>query len=370
MNRVLAFGLSIFLQTSMASAGDLRATPDIPGCDYGFTGVVERGDARKIRSVIQPSSEGVTLCLDSPGGSYIEGIAMFYAIWDKDSIETRVRNGHLCFSACALAFQGGSRVVGTGAIRGKFASIDAGARLGFHAPTLALPDSQNYAPETVKAAYDTAVQGAAQLFVMSRMKEHAARGMSDFLYARTLATPPDSMYEIDTIGKASLAEVAVRHVPIPEITWRGIRNVCETALVMTGDHLSGLADLTDSFRGFQDTGDDGTGRPILLKDRTWSWSTDYELNFVVRGYPAPHVNERFCKVSMSKIALNRELGLPLGHRDPMTQWFTVSLWNDAYVPNDGSFGQYATGDFKMDERVSVPWTALWDPMTPLADFAR
>ena len=109
-----------------------------------------------------------------------------------------------------LHSQGGSRVVGTGLIRAKFASIEPGAVLGFHAPTLVLPNENQYSSETVKAAYDEAVWGASQLFLMSRVEEHAARGMSDFLYANTLATSPESIYEIDTIGKASLAEVGVR----------------------------------------------------------------------------------------------------------------------------------------------------------------
>lgn len=365
---VLAFGFMAFLHASGAVAGDLRATPEIPGCDYLFTGAVEEGDAKQIESKIRPSTEGVTLCLDSPGGSYVEGIRMFYAIWYKNSIETRVQSGNSCMSACALAFQGGSRIVGTGDIRGKFASIEPGARLGFHAPTLALPNANQYSSETVKAAYDMAIWGASQLFLMSRKEEHAARGMSDFLYARTLETPPDSMYEIDTIGKASLAEVGVRSVPMPEINWRGLRNVCETALVMTESRLAGNADIADAFRGFTDTGDDGTGRPIALQDRLWSWSTEFQSNFVVRGYPAPHKNERFCKVTVSRFALKRELDLPLHQRDVVSQWFTVTLWNDAYVPNATSFSKYAKVNTKVDEAVSVPWTALWDPMTPLTDF--
>jgi hypothetical protein len=365
---VLTFGFLAFLHASGAVAGELRAAPEIPGCDYLFTGEVESGDAKQIESLIRPSADGVSLCLDSPGGSYVEGIRMFYAIWYKDSIETRVRNGDFCMSACALAFQGGSRVVGTGSIRGKFASIDPGARLGFHAPTLVLPGDDLYSTETVKAAYDKAIWGASQLFLMSRKEEHSARGMSDFLYAHTLATPPDSIYEIDTIGKAILAEVGVRGVPMPEITWRGIRNVCETALVMTNSRLSGSANLADAFREFTDTGNDGTGRPIALQDRSWSWSTELQSNFVVRGYPAPHKNERFCKVTVSRFALERELDLPLHQRDVASQWFTVTLWNDAYVPNATSFGKYAKVNTKVDEAVSVPWTALWDPMTPLTDF--
>lgn len=367
---VLVFGFLAVLQASIAAAGALRATPDIPDCDFIFTGIVEGGDAKLIEDTIRPTAEGVTLCLDSPGGSFVEGIRMFYAIWYKDSIETRVRSGNVCFSACALAFQGGSRVVGTGLIRSKFTSIEPGARLGFHAPTLVLPNDELYSPGTVANAYNEAIWGASQLYLLSRMEQHSARGMSDFLYAHTLATPPDSMYEIDTIGKASLAQIGVRNVPMPEITWRGIRNVCETALIITDGSLSVRADLKDAFDGFTNTGDDGTGRPITLQDRFWSWSSDFESNFVVRGYLAPHKNERFCKVSLSRFALKRELGLPLDQRDVSSQWFSVTLWNDAYVPNDSSFSQYAEASTKVDETASVPWTALWDPMTPLVYFLR
>lgn len=366
--RALAICFMAIVQASVSAAGDLSAAPDVPGCDFMFTGAVEVGDAQKIESKVAPSSQGTTLCFDSPGGSYAEGIRMFHTIWNKDSIETRVRRGNSCLSACALAFQGGSRVVGTGLIRAKFATIEPGARLGFHAPTLALPAKRQYSSETVKDAYDKAILGASQLFMLSRIEEHGARGMSDFLYSRTLATPPDSMYEIDTIGKANLSGVGLRNVPMPELSWRGIRNVCETALIMIDSGVLEIEGIAAAFRAFGDLGDDGTGQPITPEERSWSWSTDFNSNFVVRGYPAPHVNERFCKVTLNRSVLRREMDLPPEQRNASTHWLKVTFWEDAYVPNDRTFSQYAEANTRVDEEVFVPWTALWDPMTPLEHF--
>jgi hypothetical protein len=361
--------LSAFLSMAAAAyAGDLRTSPDIAQCDYYFSGSIEAGDADRIEAAIAATASGTRLCLNSPGGDFVEGLRMFHVIWNKDSVATYVRNGDNCLSACAIAFLGGSLVVGTGAIRSKNAVIEPGAWLGFHAPRLVLPDGGAHSSANVRDAYALALIDTSRLFALTQNVEHGARGMSEFLFARTIATPPDLIYAIDTIGKASLAQVSLAQVPFPEITWGGLRNVCDTAVIMTDGQFSGIDNVDEAFKTFADTGQDGSGKPIALDDRVWSWSSGYFVNFVIRGYPAPHVNETFCKISLSQVALDRETNLPLEDRDPTTQWFSVTLWTDAQVPVDRSFSSYAENSAKADELVSVPWAALWDPMTPLSRF--
>lgn len=359
---------AFFSMAAAAHAGDLRTSPDIAQCDYYFSGSIEAGDADRIEAAISATASGSRLCLNSPGGNFVEGLRMFHVIWNKDSVATYVRNGDICMSACAIAFLGGSVVVGTGAIRSKNAVIEPGARLGFHAPRLVLPESNSYSSAGVQDAYALALQDSSYLFDLTQIVEHGARGMSDFLFARTIATPPSSMYEIDTIAKASLAQVSVARVPIPELSWHGLRNVCDTAVVMTEGRFAGIESIEQAFENFADTGQDGSGRPITFDDRVWSWTTEYFASFVIRGYPAPHVNETFCKITLSRIALEREQNLPLPDRDPTTQSFSVTLWTDAHIPVDRSFSDYSENSTKVNERVSVPWTALWNPMTPLSHF--
>jgi hypothetical protein len=356
------------LACTFAQAGELRETPNIAQCDYLFSGTVERGDAQSIENEIPASAFGTTLCLDSPGGSFIEGINMFHVIWNKDSIATRVLNGDQCQSACAIAFLGGSVVVGTGLIRSQNAVIEPGAVLGFHSPRLVLPRDGVHSASTVEDAYALALNDTFEMFKLTQVIEHGARGMSELLFSKVLATTPSSMYHIDTIGRASLAGIQVSNVPIPELSWQGLINVCNTAFLMaeSTDHNS-VPD-SDAFSHFSTTGIDGSGNPILTDDRVWSWSDDFFMYFVIRGYPAAHVNEKFCKIRLSRIAFAREQELPISERDPTTHTFSILLWQDAFVPVGNTFAAYAETNTKELERVSVPWAALWAPQTPLTAF--
>jgi hypothetical protein len=356
---------------SEASAGTLTATPNDASCDYLFSGPVEEGDAINIENEIRATSFGSRLCLDSPGGSLTEGLRMFHVIWNKDSIATRVRNGDRCLSACSLAFLGGSMVVGTGAIRTQNAVIEPGAWLGFHAPSLDLRPDNAYEAETVQYAYALALRSSAEMFELTQLEEHGARGMSEFLYLQTLLTPPESMYDIDTIGKANLARIQVQDIPFPELTWGGIRNVCDTAVILSDQNYSRATTVENSFARFTDDGFDGSMRRIDFSDRTWSWKSGYQSNFVMRGYPAPHVSELFCKVTLNNNALQYYQSASPNERElssQSSQNFTVTLWQDAYVPVDNTFSVYAETNSKEDERISVPWIALWNPMTPLDRF--
>jgi len=359
--------LTLFGAAGMAHAGDLRPSPEISGCDYMFTGPVEEGDAQSIDAMIPATADGSRLCLNSPGGNFVEGLRMFHTIWNKDSVATYVRSGDGCYSACAIAFLGGSLVVGTGAIRSRYAVIEPGAHLGFHAPSLLLEDGSTHSSKEVGDAYALALRSASHLFDLTQIVEHGARGMTSFLYSRTLATPPEAMYEIDTIGKASLSHVDVALVPVPEITWGSMRNVCDTAYVMTDDRFAGVDSAEKAFSVFSDQGSDGSGNPIALADRVWSWTSQGFSYFVIRGYPAPHVNESFCMVSMSHYAWDRENALPLEQKDP-TSSFQVTFWTDAHVPLDESFAGYVESNTLADHQVFVPWFALWNPETRLTDL--
>jgi hypothetical protein len=365
----LLLPIGFFILTSeAASAGTLTETPNLEQCDYLFSGEVEPGDALKIESMIPARYDGSRLCLNSPGGDFTEGLKMFQVIWNKDSVATLIRSGDSCMSACALAFLGGSLVQGTGTMRSKNTVIEPGARLGFHAPRLVLPQGNAYEAATVQNAYTLAISSSAELFQLTQQVDTGAWGMTEFLFYQTLKTPPESIYEVDTVGKANLSGVQIANVPIPEFSWTGFKNVCDTAIVMLGGNGEKADSIERSFSNFSDIGYDGWKEPIAFKDRTWSWKSDYFLNFVVRGYQAPHKNEKFCRVSASRIALDRELNLPLSERDPSTQSFSVTLWEDAAVPVGNSFSNYAETNTKEDAHVAVPWIALWDPSTPLDSF--
>ena len=120
-------------------------------------------------------------------------------------ITTQVEEGAKCFSACALAFMGGTYSHWED---GKFISryLHVNGRLGFHAPALSVP-SGRYNENTVEAAYRTAISAIAELAQLGEKNQTLGLGGSGrtklSLIEILLKTSPENVYEIDTTGKAA-----------------------------------------------------------------------------------------------------------------------------------------------------------------------
>lgn len=116
---------------------------------FHFDGPVVAGDADNLAALIdeyvdctpeelhQDGSNCAVVTLNSPGGSYIEGLRLA-ALMRKRAIATVVEDTAQCYSACAFAFLGGSgyssqKDVGAYIDR----MIEPGGILGFHAPYIA-----------------------------------------------------------------------------------------------------------------------------------------------------------------------------------------------------------------------------------------
>jgi hypothetical protein len=103
--------------------------------DIHITGDIVAGDSAKFRTLIKqaPSYSGFKeyrVHLDSPGGSYVEGILLGVAFHETGA-STFVHRGDSCYSACAFAFLGGSFLGYTGGW-GPGRNMEVGANLGFH----------------------------------------------------------------------------------------------------------------------------------------------------------------------------------------------------------------------------------------------
>ncbi|SHJ03942.1 hypothetical protein SAMN05444000_104232 [Shimia gijangensis] len=102
--------LGVALNSKVVLAAELEMT-EVPEmyCFGTLRGVLERGDADRIKPVLEDRrvANGKRLCLDSPGGSLVEGVRLAELL-----IETRrgtaIDKGAQCESACALAFMGGA----------------------------------------------------------------------------------------------------------------------------------------------------------------------------------------------------------------------------------------------------------------------
>lgn len=129
------------------------------------TGKFEAGDAERFLAFIKtlPVDRSETIiALHSPGGNLAEGLRMG-ALFRKHAISTFVKNGGECYSACAIAFLGGTKQYTTGVGVGRY--LEVGAKLGFHG--FSAPGRQvvvlNDAFDTARLVNGLIIQYAVQL---------------------------------------------------------------------------------------------------------------------------------------------------------------------------------------------------------------
>lgn len=144
----LAAGLLLVASLAAHAATITVTTRSVPGLSppaqtflntVRITGVIERGDASRVRRILVELKRKTirigdvpvaTAELSSIGGDVEEGIKIGYLFREFD-VPTVVRKSDFCLSACALAFLGG-RHARTAAAPAPDRSIDIGGEVGFH----------------------------------------------------------------------------------------------------------------------------------------------------------------------------------------------------------------------------------------------
>jgi hypothetical protein len=194
-----------------------------PPCPHRFDGLVDNGDLAQFQAL--PTDPQVVICLDSPGGSFMEGIRIG-AYMREAGLGTRLEQGALCESACSILFMSGSYIAeeirfGTGDEESwqlgpkPWRTMHPSAQFGLHAPRLVVPTGQ-YDQESVTRAYDVAL-----LTLSEFSRQLMQTGPSDAilfnpdLFSEMIATPHDTMFYIDTVDKAGRYAVEVGPVPPP-----------------------------------------------------------------------------------------------------------------------------------------------------------
>lgn len=179
-----------------------------PNCNIFLSGVIEKGDAKRLSAVISENlidSDRMrkvffpVICMNSPGGSFAEAIKII-SIIDDLAIGTMVRYGDRCESACALAFMAGNYPEEGNTYPWRM--MHPGAAVGFHAPDLTLSPGQ-YNESDVAKAYQIALRTVSQTIEKLVMESiDGDRRMAPSLLAAMLATPANQMNWVDTVDKA------------------------------------------------------------------------------------------------------------------------------------------------------------------------
>ena len=234
----IALSMSLLIQLSPSSAAEIEPVENHPmGCEYKLSGLINNGDAEKIDKVLKENDwfevaeRGWKICLDSPGGSFVEGVKLAKT-FAENSIGTVVAQNNVCESACAIAFMGGSYFNPEGENRYVSRTMHPTAKLGFHAPALLIPEG-SYSKSEVDKAYEIALKAVVELSDM-RSSGYEIR---ESLFKNTLETPFESMHYVDTVGKALRYKVDVSYVGISSGTVQNItNNICKNAILRIEDN--------------------------------------------------------------------------------------------------------------------------------------
>ncbi len=236
--------LKQFDMSAQAATLSQATTPEMleMGCDILVSGLIEKGDATKLKQAILSTDKKLAgenfsgtlvgsrplsnqrVCFDSPGGSFIEGLAL-------GQVLLRARKGSAlgadmtCESACALAFLGGSQ--STAGVEGADKPdrvLNPLGKLGFHAPALDIKDG-NFSAEEVNKAYRVAIQSIAAIvkekeniiveYVPGTDQRTSLRyDIPNSLLLFMLSTSSDDMSYVETIKDASRWDIIIEPVNI------------------------------------------------------------------------------------------------------------------------------------------------------------
>ncbi|MDD9730438.1 hypothetical protein PVW46_11005 [Mameliella sp. AT18] len=131
--------LAFLTLAAPTQAADITILNDHPECCHAMlSGQIVDGDTDRLRAILPPGQTvfdraliHTRLCLDSPGGSFPEGLDLATYLGET-GISTQVAAQDSCLSACALAFLGGTQFwVEDGLTRNRSRSMHVTATLGY-----------------------------------------------------------------------------------------------------------------------------------------------------------------------------------------------------------------------------------------------
>lgn len=173
----------------------------------------------------------LNICLNSPGGSLAEAVRLTEAVFG--SLGTMIRPGARCESACALVFMAGSFDTQTdiGVVVSRHMHVE--GRLGFHAPSLTVPEG-SYDATTVARAYQVSVAATETIF-----RNLVRYSFPPSLAARMHATPPSKMFYVSTVQEAARWNISVVGVDAPTaFTDAVVRTACANLYMATMDKVT------------------------------------------------------------------------------------------------------------------------------------
>lgn len=212
--------LVLALSTVFASSHAAEVTTASGTCDLLITGEIAQGDTERLRKAYEKSlsdkarefvlkvmgetGRDLSLCLNSPGGSYDEAIRLIRWLVEMKGVNTVVDRNAQCYSACALVFMFGGHNDGDG-LESPSRRMHVTAKIGFHSPYIN-PAADAQQVEISARAYRAGIQAIGRLlevdtdnrFPRTLLIEALKRAPGELLFVDTVANA--AAWEIDVFG--------------------------------------------------------------------------------------------------------------------------------------------------------------------------
>lgn len=253
---ILSFICFISLAGALSAANISPQKKDDSECAFSLQGEIKAGDAAKLLKQAESYYEELqrngtfferisspsSVCLNSPGGSLLEGVELAKVI-SQLGLATRIPNNSVCLSACSIAFMAGSFGHPEGEVSFTLRTMHPTAKLGFHAPSLSIAQGE-YNERSVKKAYGIALQAVA---AVADLRANSIQEFSESIFIRFLRTPASTFTYVDTVGSAT--RLGVRISPVPVFNGKlgaAATNLCENAVSRFSD-----IDIEDNWNSIQ-----------------------------------------------------------------------------------------------------------------------
>lgn len=226
---LVIFTVASLAAPGMAHSAEIRRIGEI---EIQLDGRIDLGDADRLENIliaIQNENTGIivdpTLILNSKGGSFIEGLRIGRLL-RKYGTSTLVRSNAKCYSACAVAFLGGTMFYpasGPGISR----RLEIGGTIGFHGYYIN-PDADRLLRTTVLQPYLGFELSKA---LASMLAGYAAQmNVSSDWIEKTLVRGPAELHLVSTIGDVLDLGIDIESPPrVSLINDSQVVNICNHA---------------------------------------------------------------------------------------------------------------------------------------------
>ncbi len=218
INKVITTVILMLMPEIAAYAAEIKQSND-PECRVEIVGEIRKGDAVSLEQLARylvvdngESTSAAVVCLDSPGGSVIEGMAMAKFILEN-GISTRIREDNQCASICAIMFMMGN--YRGSEVAGLSRSMHFTSMLGFHRPYLRADEASLYTSSDLESTYDLGMVTIFEILAIANQREPwgTAQMIEPELMQRILGTPGSEMFYVSTIEEATRWRIDINGTP-------------------------------------------------------------------------------------------------------------------------------------------------------------